>query len=233
MWQNIASRATFALPPRWLWIRNSLVGKNNVTTKPKKLFCVALATGWLQNRELSFLPPRLCQARAHRARLGVTLGEGASRCLQPGCVEFAPLLFSGLSGANNKNMKNKLGMAGVVVALVFLSLNAKAQAPSSIAGDGFLAGVSSGAFPLASYGYFLFIPANSGSSYQVIGIYNVNNSSGTYTYTNTSASTARINANDSVGGALVLNASFSSASSGSYSETAPTARPAPSRPSRG
>ena len=92
-----------------------------------------------------------------------------------------------------------------------------AQAPSSLAGDGFLAGVSSGAYPLASYGYFLFIPANSGSGYQVIGIYNVTNSSGTFTY---NPSTATINANDSVGGQLVLSASFSSASSGSFYETA-------------
>jgi hypothetical protein len=95
-----------------------------------------------------------------------------------------------------------------------------AQAPSSLAGDGFLAGVLSGAYPLASYGYYLFIPANSGSTYQVIGIYNVFNSSGTYTYTPTSVSSATLNINDSVGGAGVLSASFTSANSGTYYETA-------------
>jgi Divergent InlB B-repeat domain/Bacterial Ig domain len=118
-------------------------------------------------------------------------------------------------------MKTKLAtiISGWIALLILVS-PAYAQAPSSLVGDGFLAGVSSGAYPLASSGYFLFIPANSGSGYQVIGIYNVINSSGTYTYTPTSASTATINANDSVGGALVLSASFSSASSGSFYETA-------------
>jgi hypothetical protein len=106
------------------------------------------------------------------------------------------------------------------IVLITSASPAYAQAPSSLAGDGFLAGISSGAYPLASYGYFLFIPANSGSAYQVIGIYNVINSSGTFTYTPTGASTATINANDSVGGQLVLSASFSSASSGSFFETA-------------
>lgn len=102
---------------------------------------------------------------------------------------------------------------------LFISLNAAfAQVPSSLAGDGFLAAVSSGVYPLASYGYYLFIPANSGNTYQTIGIYHVNNSSGTYTYAPTSASTATLTVNDSLGGAGVLNASFTSASSGSYYE---------------
>jgi len=100
------------------------------------------------------------------------------------------------------------------------ALSTTTLSPSSITGDGFLVGVSSGAYPLASYGYFLFVPANSGNSYQVIGIYNVYNSSGSYTYTPTSSSAATINATDSVGGPLVLSATFSSASSGSFYETA-------------
>jgi hypothetical protein len=106
------------------------------------------------------------------------------------------------------------------IALLISASSAFAQAPSSLVGDGFLAGISSGAYPLATYGYYLFIPANSGNAYQVIGIYNVINSSGTYTYTPTSASTATLNVNDSVGGAGVLSASFTSASSGSFYETA-------------
>ena len=102
---------------------------------------------------------------------------------------------------------------------LFISLTtAFAQVPSSLAGDGFLAAVSTGVYPLASYGYYLFIPANSGNTYQTIGIYNVTSSSGTYTYAATSASTATLNVNDSLGGAGVLNASFTSASSGSYYE---------------
>ena len=117
-------------------------------------------------------------------------------------------------------MKRKLGMAGVIIALLILSLTANAQAPSTIVGDGFLAGVTSGVYPLASYGYYIFVPADSGTSYQVIGIYNVTNSSGSYSYTPTSSSTATINANDSVLGPLVFSANFLSASSGSYYETA-------------
>jgi hypothetical protein len=48
---------------------------------------------------ISLLPQDCVRPRAPRARLGVTLGEGASRCLQPGCVEFAPLLFRFQSSA--------------------------------------------------------------------------------------------------------------------------------------
>ena len=117
-------------------------------------------------------------------------------------------------------MKTKLGLVVAIVALFCLSLTANAQAPSTIGGDGFLAGVTSGAYPLASYGYYIFVPADSGTSYQVIGIYNVTNSSGSYSYTPTSSSTATINANDSVLGPLVFSANFTSASSGSYYETA-------------
>ena len=105
-------------------------------------------------------------------------------------------------------------------ALLILAASAYAQAPSSVAGDGFLAGVSSGSYPLASYGYYLFIPANSGNSYQVVGIYNVYNSSGTYSYSQESPSRGTLNVNDSLGGAGVLIASFVSASSGSFYETA-------------
>ena len=104
------------------------------------------------------------------------------------------------------------------IALFIPSTAAFAQAPSSLAGDGFLAAVSSGIAPLASYGYYLFIPANSGNTYQTIGIYNVSSSTGTYTYAPTSASTATLNVNDSLGGAGVLNAGFTSADSGTYYE---------------
>ena len=50
----------------------------------------------------------------------------------------------------------KLGIAvGIFIALLFLSPAAIAQAPSSVAGDGFLVGVTSGTPPLASYGYYV------------------------------------------------------------------------------
>ena len=106
------------------------------------------------------------------------------------------------------------------ILMLILASPAYAQAPSTIVGDGFLAGVTSGVYPLASYGYYIFVPADSGTSYQVIGIYSVTNSSGSYSYTPTSSSTATINAIDSVLGPLVFSANFSSASSGSYYETA-------------
>lgn len=106
----------------------------------------------------------------------------------------------------------------LIAILVFLTPAANAQAPASIAGDGFLAGVTSGVYPLASYGYYIFVPADSGNSYQTIGIYNVNSSSGTYTYVSTNSSTALMTVNDSGGGQGVLKATFLSSSSGSYYE---------------
>jgi len=104
----------------------------------------------------------------------------------------------------------------LIAILIFLTPAANAQAPASIAGDGFLAGVTSGVYPLASYGYYIFVPADSGNSYQTIGIYNVNSSSGTYTYVSTNSSTALMTVNDSGGGQGVLKATFLSSSSGSY-----------------
>ncbi len=106
------------------------------------------------------------------------------------------------------------------IAMLILASPACAQAPTTIGGDGFLAGVTSGVYPLASYGYYIFVPADSGTSYQVIGIYNVANSSGSYSYTPTSSSTLTINAIDSVIGPLVFSATLSSASSGIFYETA-------------
>jgi Bacterial Ig domain len=76
-----------------------------------------------------------------------------------------------------------------------------AQAPSIIAGDTFIAAVSSGTLPFASSGYFLFLPANSGNSYQVVGLGNVANSSGTYSYSHSGAA-GMINFSDSLNGSV-------------------------------
>jgi hypothetical protein len=118
-------------------------------------------------------------------------------------------------------MKIKLAtiIGGWIALLIPLNL-AYAQAPSSIAGDGFLNSVTFGTYPFDSYGYVLFIPANSGNSYQVIRIDTVRNSSGTYTYTLTGSSTAIINVNVPSAGLGAMSASFANSDSGSLYVTA-------------
>lgn len=100
---------------------------------------------------------------------------------------------------------------------------ANAQVPSSIAGDGFLVGITTGTYPLASYGYYIFLPANSGNSYQTIGIYGVTDSVGTYTWAPTSSSTGQANISDTTEGYTgLVAASFSGAISGSFNVTTVT-----------
>lgn len=112
-------------------------------------------------------------------------------------------------------------IGGWIALLIPLNL-AYAQAPSYIVGDGLFVGVSSGTYPFASYGYSLFIPANSGNSYQSIGIYNVNASTtGTYTYTQTSPSQAILTMNSSLGLSVNGTVSFSDVNSGSIYLTSP------------
>ena len=117
-------------------------------------------------------------------------------------------------------MKIKLGIAvGIIIASLFLPPTANAQVPSSIAGDGFLMSVSAGTSPFGSFGYYLFIPSDSGNTFQNIGIYNISTFGGTYTYTPTSSSQATLNIN--VGGSLgTLGVSFFTVSSGSFFATA-------------
>ncbi|MDE3068084.1 MAG: hypothetical protein KGJ60_11110 [Verrucomicrobiota bacterium] len=103
-----------------------------------------------------------------------------------------------------------------------------AQAPSSIAGDTFIAAVSSGTPPFASSGYFLFLPANSGSGYQVIGLGNVTSSSGSYSYSRNGA-VGTINFSDSLNGSikgsffyftpLLGSYALSTGTSGQYTQT--------------
>ena len=114
-------------------------------------------------------------------------------------------------------MKIKIGIiiSGLLGVLAQFN-SAFAQAPSSIAGDGCLAGIITGTYPLAGYGYSIFLPANSGNSYQLIGIYNVDSSTGTYSYTPTSSSAATVAVNDSLGGPGALYLTFSTANSGTF-----------------
>jgi BspA type Leucine rich repeat region (6 copies) len=56
--------------------------------------------------------------------------------------------------------------------------------PGTMVGDGFLIEISSGTSPLASYGYSILLIGDSDNLWNLIGIYNVQDDSGTYTYTN-------------------------------------------------
>jgi hypothetical protein len=94
-------------------------------------------------------------------------------------------------------------------------MRADAQAPSSLAGNSVVIDVTDGTSPFASYGYYLFLPAITGSNYQVIGIFNVLDSIGTYSYTNAGALGA-VNFTDSVAGSLVGSLNFSTATSGGF-----------------
>jgi hypothetical protein len=101
---------------------------------------------------------------------------------------------------------------GYQVGLVTL-LNA--QAPTSIAGNSFITAVTSGTPPFATGGNFIFLPANSGNSYQVIGLGGVANSSGTYSYLSSGAA-GTVNFTDSINGAIKGNFVYYSSILGSY-----------------
>ena len=86
---------------------------------------------------------------------------------------------------------------------------------SSLAGNSFGVAITSGIYPFASSGYFLFLPASTGSNYEVTGIHNVMDSSGTYAYWRAGAlGTAYLT--DSIAGSIVGNFSFTNADTGSY-----------------
>src|SRR5580658_372582 len=69
---------------------------------------------------------------------------------------------------------------------VFSPTPVSAQAPASIAGDAINVTVTSGFGPFSSVDY-LFLPANSGSGYQLIGPFGVGADSGTYSYSSSNA----------------------------------------------
>jgi len=114
-------------------------------------------------------------------------------------------------------MKSKPAIVlGLVAALPWLSSVATAQAPSAIAGSGLLISITYGTYPLASYGYSLMLPANSGNSYQSIAIYGVMDFTGTYTYTRMSAMTARMSIYSSATGNGVATVGFTTSTSGTF-----------------
>src|SRR2546426_4956199 len=110
--------------------------------------------------------------------------------------------------------ENLLALA--VALLLANTLGVKAQAPDSISGRSFGIGVSGGLYPYASYGYFLFLPSTLGRSYQIIPIYAVTGSSGTYAYSQTGIDTAAATVLDPINGQQSAQFTFSSPHSGSY-----------------
>jgi subtilase family serine protease len=97
-------------------------------------------------------------------------------------------------------------------------LEGVAQAPASLAGNSFEIGITSGTYPFAAAGYFLLLPANKGNAYQIVDVDGGENSSGTYSYAGLGA-TGAANFDDSIGGSLGVDFSFSTATSGSYLAT--------------
>jgi hypothetical protein len=92
------------------------------------------------------------------------------------------------------------------------------QAPAALAGNSFGIDITGGTPPFATNGYYLFLPASAGDNYQVVGLDNVQNSSGTYSYSNAGA-VGTVNFTDSVAGSLVGTLSFSTATSGGFHAT--------------
>ena len=97
-----------------------------------------------------------------------------------------------------------------------MMMKADAQAPSSFAGQTLLVDVTGGTYPpFASSGYFLLLPAVSGSDYQIVGIYGIEDTSGTYAYSGSGASgTAQMD--DNQAGSLENVMTFDTPTSGSY-----------------
>jgi hypothetical protein len=98
--------------------------------------------------------------------------------------------------------------------LFISTITATAQAPASIAGTACGISITAGTGPFANFGYFIVLPGNTGSSYQLIGIYNVANDSGTYTYS-PSGAIGLVTFNGSLG-SIPGDLDFTSSSSGSY-----------------
>ena len=95
----------------------------------------------------------------------------------------------------------------------------EAQAPVSVAGHTFAAAVSNGIWPFSGWGYFMFIPADSGNSYQLVGAGGVASSHGTYAYSRTSSTTGTIALNDATAGPVQASFEFTTTGSGAYSLT--------------
>src|SRR2546428_429735 len=112
-------------------------------------------------------------------------------------------------------MKSNIGAIFVVILLHLSSAEFVSAQPSSVAGDGFLLTATYGTYPFGT-GYYLFIPANSANTFQLIGIYAVSGSSGTYSYALTGPSAAVLNVNDSAVGVVTVDTSFATTDSGTF-----------------
>ncbi len=95
-------------------------------------------------------------------------------------------------------MKTRLGI--VIATIVVMSPLARAQTPETIAGDGVFNHITGGTTPFAKYGYSILLPANSGNTCQEIGMDNVGNYSGTYTYSKTGDTTCAMVMHDTTDG---------------------------------
>jgi len=114
-------------------------------------------------------------------------------------------------------------LPGIIVCLFCVSTSVFSQVPSSVTGKSFGIGIVGGTFPFASSGYYLFLPASAGNTYQVIGIYNVANSSGTYSYTPTSSTLATVILSDSIVGTVRGSLTFPTSATGNFHVTADAA----------
>src|SRR6266480_8868 len=108
----------------------------------------------------------------------------------------------------------KLRIETGIASLPLVAFSVTAQVPSSITGKSFGIGITGGTSPFAGSGYYLFLPASSGNRHQVIGIYNVANSSGTYSYSLINSTTGSIQISDSIVGASTVYVAFSDANTG-------------------
>jgi len=118
---------------------------------------------------------------AKQRRLGFTIG---------GCAPIGTILTS-------------------LALLVCASAPSRAQtAPATIAGCAVETEVSTGVFPFGGSGFFLLLPANSGSSYTSVDFGDLLDGSGTYTYT-ASNSDGLITANDLLLGHFTGDFNFS------------------------
>jgi hypothetical protein len=114
------------------------------------------------------------------------------------------------------NLVNIIG--GWMIMLLSLTTT-YAQAPNSIAGDSLLMNAIDGVYPFPSTAIDLLIPANSGSKYQFINIFNAFDSTGTYSYSKTSSLTAAMNLIDPVDGEDDVSLNFSSLNGGYFTVT--------------
>lgn len=79
-------------------------------------------------------------------------------------------------------LMTKTPISTFIAFALLISTTARAQAPTSIAGNAFGGWVTTGIGPFAPAGYFIVPPANSGQNYQRLGIYGIADKSGTYSY---------------------------------------------------